>query len=88
MATFDTYLVWGVALLVIAVALVATVFMRRYGRKRGHKEDDALQTLGTTLVVLGIIFGEDQLIGYSFIGVGVILSVVSVITRRRRPSHD
>ena len=43
-----------------------------------------LITLGSTLVVLGIIFGEDQLIGYSFIGTGVLLSVISIIKSRRR----
>jgi hypothetical protein len=51
-------------------------------------EDDGMKsqeftTLGGTLVVLGIIFGEDRLIGYSFIGVGVLLSVISVIKSRR-----
>jgi hypothetical protein len=40
--------------------------------------------LGGTLVVLGIIFGEDRLIGYSFIGVGVLLSVISMIMSRRK----
>jgi hypothetical protein len=43
-----------------------------------------LITLGSTLVVLGIIFGgEDRLIGYSFIGVGVLLSITSMIKSRR-----
>jgi len=32
------------------------------------------------LVVLGIIFGvSDRLIGYSFIGAGVLLSVIDII---------
>ncbi len=43
-----------------------------------------LITLGSSLVVLGIIFGQDRLIGYSFIGVGVLLSVISVIKSRRK----
>ena len=39
-----------------------------------------LMALGSTLVVLGIIFGAtDRLIGYSFIGAGVLLSIVSAI---------
>jgi hypothetical protein len=41
-----------------------------------------LVTLGSTLVVLGIIFGEDQLIGYSFIGAGVLLAVISMVKSR------
>jgi hypothetical protein len=40
-------------------------------------------TLGSTLVVLGIVFGEDRLIGYSFIGAGVLLSIISVFKLRR-----
>ena len=44
-----------------------------------------LMTLGSTLVVLGIIFGNaDRLIGYSFIGVGVLLSIVSAIKFRKK----
>jgi hypothetical protein len=48
-------------------------------------------TLGGTLVVLGIIFSEDQLIGYSFIGAGVLLSIISVFILRKKPrkqSHE
>jgi len=44
-------------------------------------------TLGSTLVILGIVFGEDPLIGYSFIGAGVLLSIVSAIKSRRKQSH-
>jgi hypothetical protein len=45
-------------------------------------------TLGSTLVVLGIVFGEDQLIGYSFIGAGVLLSIISAIKLRRKPREQ
>ncbi len=42
-------------------------------------------TLGSTLVVLGIIFGaSDRLIGYSFIGAGVLLSIISGFKLRRK----
>jgi len=40
-------------------------------------------TLGSTLVVLGIVFGEDRLIGYSLIGAGVLLSIISAFKLRR-----
>ncbi len=43
------------------------------------------KTLGSTLVVLGIVFSEDRLIGYSFIGVGVLLSIISAVKSRRKP---
>jgi hypothetical protein len=40
-------------------------------------------TLGSTLVVLGIVFGQDRLIGYSFIGAGALLSIISAIKSRK-----
>jgi hypothetical protein len=40
-------------------------------------------TVGSILVMLGIVFGEDRLIGYSFIGAGVLLSIVSVLKSRK-----
>jgi len=46
--------------------------------------------LGSALVVLGIVFGEDRLIGYSFIGAGVLLSIISGFKLRgksRTQSH-
>ena len=44
-----------------------------------------LATLGSTLVILRIVFGaEDRLIGYSFIGVGALLAIVSSFKPRRQ----
>ena len=44
-----------------------------------------LMAFGSTLVVLGIIFGgTDCLIGHSFIGAGVLLSIVSAFKLRRK----
>jgi hypothetical protein len=34
-------------------------------------------------VVLGIIFGDNRLIGYHLIGVGIFLSVMEAIRNRR-----
>jgi len=50
------------------------------GCKRMKSQE--LVILGSTMVVLGIIFGDDPLIGYSFIGAGVLLAVVSMIKSR------
>ena len=44
-----------------------------------------LTTLASSLVVLGIVFSDEWLIGYSFIGAGVLLSIVSAFKLRRKP---
>ena len=43
-----------------------------------------LLSLAFTFVILGIVFAEDWLIGYSLIGAGVLLSIVSAIKSRRK----
>jgi VIT1/CCC1 family predicted Fe2+/Mn2+ transporter len=43
-----------------------------------------LPALGSTLVVLGIVFGSDRVIGYSFIGAGMLLSIFAAIKSRKR----
>jgi len=45
-----------------------------------------LLTLGTALLFLGIVFSENQLVGYSFIGIGVLLSIISAFKLRKKPS--
>jgi hypothetical protein len=39
---------------------------------------------GMTLVVLGIVFGTEQIIGYLLIGAGVLLSIINAIKSRRK----
>jgi len=62
------------------IVLLAVVFLTR--KKKRTNKDNTLVTLGMVFVVLGIIFGDDRLLGYSFIGVGVLLSIISAIRRR------
>jgi len=41
-------------------------------------------TLGSALVVLGIVFSQEQLLGYSFIGAGVLVSAIGGFKLRRK----
>jgi hypothetical protein len=68
-----------------------------WGMLRGNKSEYKLQkknssqglmTLGSTLIVLGIVFGIDRLIGYSFIGAGVALSIIGGIKSRRNDKRS
>jgi len=51
-------------------------------RSRARKQPSELTMLGMSLFTLGIIFGDDRLIGYSFMGAGVLLSVIDAIKNR------
>ena len=49
---------------------------------------EELTPLAATFIVLGIVFGSDRLVGYSFIGAGVLLSIISVIKSRRKEQRS
>ena len=50
---------------------------------REKMKSQELTTLASTLVILGIVFGSDRLIGYSFIGAGVLISIISAIMSKK-----
>ena len=68
------------------IALVVIVVLLLISRRKGKQllNPSNLLILGISCVVLGIIFGDDRLIGYSFIGVGVLLSVIDAIRNRKQ----
>jgi sugar phosphate permease len=43
---------------------------------------DSLQSFGIILIVLGIVFNENPVVGYSFIGAGILLAIISLIIRK------
>ena len=68
-----------------------------WGMLRGKKSEYKLQeknssqglvALGSSLVVLGIVFGTDRLISYSFIGTGVLISIIGAIKSRRKEQRS
>jgi len=53
---------------------------------RGKKAENRitpLASLAFAFVLAGIIFGEDRLVGYGLMGIGVILAVADILNRAR-----
>jgi hypothetical protein len=65
----------------ILIVITAAFFTRN---KTNAFRDNASLAVGMTLVVLGILFGDDRLVGYSFIGVGVLVAAISAIEGMRK----
>lgn len=73
--------VW-IAISIAALVVIVTLLL--VGREKQYKKPSNLAVLGMSLVVLGIIFGDDRVLGYSFIGVGVLLSVADIVRNRKQ----
>jgi len=75
--------VWiAISITALVVIMVLLLISRR--KEKQLLNPSNLLILGMSFMVLGIIFGDERLIGYSFIGVGVLLSVIDAIRNRKQ----
>ena len=73
-----------VYIVISIVVLLAIAVIVIFVRKKQVKPRSSLAMLGMTFVVLGIIFiSEGRLISYSFMGAGVLVSVIDIIRNRK-----
>jgi len=70
------YIAISVVVLAVVALLVFLVSKKRKGRKL-----TPLAGLAFGFILAGIIFGDDRLIGYSLIGVGVVLAITDIIRK-------
>ena len=78
----------GILMWVIAAWLMRRGKESEYKLQEERNSGQGLVALGSTFVVLGIVFGTDRLIGYSFIGTGVVLSIIGAIKSRRKAQRS
>ena len=78
----------NISQLYIAVAIVAlmTIALLVFvvGKNRKQTRLTPLASLAFGFILAGILFGNNRLIGYSLIGVGVVLAVVDIFRNRNR----
>ena len=70
------------ALGIVALLSVRLIQAARRRESRRVSTEDGFLTFGLLLVALGVVFGDDRLIGYSLIGAGLVLSLAIVWYRR------
>jgi hypothetical protein len=76
---------WELWLIIaVAVAVLVVIFGALIIRKKQALPRSPIFTLAIALVVLGITFGDDPLIRYSFLGTSMVLSVIYAIRGSRK----
>ena len=68
--------------LVALIIIAALVFFSGRGMKRGRITP--LEGIAFAFVIAGIVFGDERLIGYSLIGIGVALAVADALLTRKK----
>jgi hypothetical protein len=72
-----------VAIVVLAI-ISFLVFIANRNKKKTRLT--TLAGLAFGFVLAGIVFGENRLVGYGLMGVGVVLAVVDMVQKRNTPS--
>jgi hypothetical protein len=73
----------GYILISIAVLLIIAVLVF-FLKKNNKKKFTPLASLAFGFVIAGICFGNNRIVGYSLMGIGVILSIIETILKRRK----
>jgi hypothetical protein len=68
----------------IAILVVISILLLLASRGKREKRLTPVAGLAFGLILAGIFFGEDRLIGYSLLGVGVVLAIVDIVYRLRK----
>lgn len=77
--TSNLYLGIAVGGIVIVAVLVFLV-----GRKGQRSHLTPLAGLAFAFIISGILFGDERIIGYGLMGVGVVLAIVDIIIRAKK----
>jgi hypothetical protein len=52
-------------------------------RKKAENRITPLAGMAFAFILAGILFGEDRLVGYGLMGIGVVLAVADILNRSR-----
>jgi len=69
-----TYII--ISIVILAIIAILAIYT---GISKRPKRLSSLAMLAFLLIIVGIVFGDNRLIGYSFMGVGVILATIDII---------
>ncbi len=68
----------AISIVVLAAIALLVIFL---GKSRKENRLTPLAGLAFGFILAGIFFGENRLIGYSLVGIGVILAVIDIVKK-------
>jgi hypothetical protein len=76
----------SIAYLAISIGVVAIVAILVFLVSKGERKKrlTPLAGLAFGFVLAGILFGDDRLVGYGLMGVGVVLAIIAIFPRSRK----
>ena len=68
----------------VSIVVLAVVALLVFIIRKGNRENrlTPLASFAFAFTLAGIVFGEDRVIGYSLMAIGVVLAVIDIFNRR------
>jgi chromate transport protein ChrA len=66
----------AISIIVLAIIAILVIIV---GKKKQQKRPSKLALFAFFLVIVGIFFGDNHLIGYGFIGAGVLVAIIDIV---------
>ena len=70
-----------IAIVVLAIISILMFFVRK---DKKQKPLTPLASLAFGFVIAGIVFGDNNLVGYSLMGFGVLLAIIDIIIKLKK----
>lgn len=71
-------------ILISIVVLAAIMVVLILTRKKMQKPLSVLAAFAFSFVIMGVIFGDDRLMSYSLMGIGVVLAVIDIVKKTKK----
>ena len=68
-------------LLSIVVLLVVAMLVFIIGKNRSQNRLTPMAGLAFGFIIAGVLFGENRLLGYGLMGIGLLVAVIDIYTR-------
>jgi amino acid transporter len=84
MITSQIYILISIAVLLVVAVLLLFVKKKGKNKKERRPKLTPLAGFAFAFIITGILFGDNRLIGYSLIGIGVLLAVIDIVKRLKK----
>lgn len=72
--------------IIVAIVALAVIFFIQLKSNDGKKQKrlSRLAAMASSIIVTGLVFGENRWLGYSLMGAGVILALVDIRNKQKK----
>lgn len=78
LGSMDTYQAYIIISVLVFAIIALLLYLTNRGKPKGLSK---LAALSFAFIIAGIVFGEDRRIGYTLLGVGILLAVADIYSR-------